>query len=149
MTGHRPGLVYSCTLFLTGPALPVNRARPRMSLTACALDGYGSHRAPAGVRRCGKPVWQIQQPEAVLASCKRHRRQLTEEGRAPHGHGLQEFPWHETPNLRFLSIVDFEEFCRTHGFRILEQVALDTSADARVESDPNLNADVAIAVLSR
>jgi len=28
-------------------------------------------------------------------------------------------------------------------------VALDTSADARVQADPNLNADVAIAVLSR
>jgi homoserine O-acetyltransferase/O-succinyltransferase len=78
-----------------------------------------------------------------------HRRQLAEEGRAPHGHGLQDLPWYETPNLRFLSIVDFEDFCRTHGFRILERVALDTSANARVESDPNLNADVAVAVLSR
>jgi homoserine O-acetyltransferase/O-succinyltransferase len=79
----------------------------------------------------------------------RHRRQLAEEGRAPHGHGLQEFQWYDTPNLRFLSIADFEQFCRSHGFRILEQVALDTAADAPVQTDPNLNADVAIAVLSR
>jgi homoserine O-acetyltransferase len=79
----------------------------------------------------------------------RHRRQLAEEGRAPHGHALQDFHWYDTPNLRFLSLDDFGEFCRAHGFQILEQVALDTSADARVQADPNLNADVAIAVLSR
>ncbi|MBN2580249.1 MAG: homoserine O-acetyltransferase [Pirellulales bacterium] len=79
----------------------------------------------------------------------RHRRQLAEEGRAPYGHALQEFHWYDTPNLRFLSLNDFGDFCRTHGFQLLEQVALDTSADARVETDPNLNADVAIAVLSR
>jgi homoserine O-acetyltransferase len=79
----------------------------------------------------------------------RHRRQLADEGRAPQGHALQDFHWYDTPNLRFLSIADFQEFCREHGFMILEQVALDTSADARVQNDPNLNADIAIMVLSR
>jgi homoserine O-acetyltransferase/O-succinyltransferase len=80
---------------------------------------------------------------------KKHRRQLAEEGRAPHGHSLQNFPWHDTPNLRYLSISDFEDFCRKHDFRILHQIALDTEAGKQVLENPNLNADVAIAVLGR
>jgi homoserine O-acetyltransferase/O-succinyltransferase len=76
-----------------------------------------------------------------------HRRQLAEEGRAPHGHALQSFHWYDTPNVRFLSIADFEEFCREHGFQILQQIALDTEADVQVQDNPNLNADLAIVVL--
>ena len=48
----------------------------------------------------------------------------------------------------FLSIADFEEFCRQQGFKIHQQIALDTEADAQVHDDPNLNADVAVMVLS-
>jgi homoserine O-acetyltransferase/O-succinyltransferase len=79
---------------------------------------------------------------------KKHRRQLAEEGRTPHSLALN-FPWYETPNVRFLSITDFQEFCAKFNFRILEQIALDTEADRQVLDDPNLNADVAIAVLGR
>ncbi|MCC6124831.1 MAG: homoserine O-acetyltransferase [Pirellulales bacterium] len=79
---------------------------------------------------------------------KKHRRQLAEEGRTPRSLALN-FPWYDTPNVRFLSIVDFEEFCGKFGFHILEQIALDTEADVQVFDDPNLNADVAIAVLGR
>jgi homoserine O-acetyltransferase len=79
---------------------------------------------------------------------KKHRRQLAEEGRTPRSLALN-FPWYDTPNLRFLSITDFEEFCGKFNFRILEQIALDTEADMHVLDDPNLNADVAIAVLGR
>ena len=78
-----------------------------------------------------------------------HRRQLAEEGRAPHGHALQNFHWYDTPNVRFLSIADFEEFCREHRFQILQQIALDTEADVQVQDDPNLNADLAIVVLGK
>jgi homoserine O-acetyltransferase len=80
---------------------------------------------------------------------KKYRRQLVEEGRAPHGHSLQNFPWYETPNVRYLSIADFEDFCRKNNFRILRQIALDTEAEKQVLDDPNSNADVAIAVLGR
>ena len=80
---------------------------------------------------------------------KSHRRQLADEGRSPHGHALQNFHWYDTPNVRFLSIADFEEFCREHGFNILQQIALDTEADVQVQDDPNLNADLAIVVLGR
>jgi len=78
-----------------------------------------------------------------------HRRQLADEGRAPHGHALQSFRWYDTPNVRFLSIADFEEFCREHHFEILQQIALDTEADAQIHDNPNLNADLAIVVLGK
>ena len=80
---------------------------------------------------------------------KGHRRQLSEQGLSPRGHALQNFRWYDTPNLRFLSIADFEEFCREHGFQILQQIALDTEADAQVQENPNLNADLAIVVLGK
>ncbi len=80
---------------------------------------------------------------------KSHRRQLSDEGRTPHGHALQNFHWYDTPNVRFLSIADFEDFCREHRFNILQQIALDTEADAQVQDNPNLNADLAIVVLGR
>ena len=78
-----------------------------------------------------------------------HRRQLADEGRSPRGHALQNFNWYDTPNVRFLSIADFEEFCREHGFNILQQIALDTAAEVQVHDDPNLNADLAIVVLGK
>ncbi|MGA2798977.1 MAG: methionine biosynthesis protein MetW, partial [Thermoguttaceae bacterium] len=80
---------------------------------------------------------------------KSHRQQLSAEGRSPHGHALQSFHWYDTPNVRFLSIADFQDFCREHRFNILQQIALDTEADAQVLYDPNLNADLAIVVLGK
>ena len=79
---------------------------------------------------------------------KSHRRQINE-GFSPHGHALQNFRWYDTPNVRFLSIADFEDFCRERGFRILQQIALDTEAEKQVLDDPNLNADLAIVVLGK
>lgn len=76
------------------------------------------------------------------------RTELAEHGRAPRVHAEYGFQWHNTPYVRSLSIADFEEFCRQQGFKIVQQVALDTEADAPVHDDPNLNADVAIVVLS-
>jgi len=77
------------------------------------------------------------------------RRQLAEEGRAPLvslGGGSR---WYDTWNVRFLTIADFDEFCRDEGIRIHDRVFLDTEARRRVTDDPNLNADLAIVVLSR
>lgn len=79
----------------------------------------------------------------------KYRTQLAEEGRAPQVDPGRGHHWYNTPNLRFLSIHDFEIFCRDQGFRIHQRVPLDTEACHRVEEDPNLNADVAIIVLSR
>jgi homoserine O-acetyltransferase len=77
------------------------------------------------------------------------RRQLADEGRAPLvslGGGSR---WYDTLNVRFLTIADFDEFCRDEGIHIHERVFLDTEARHRVTDDPNLNADLAIVVLSR
>ena len=54
------------------------------------------------------------------------RSELANSGRAPRVHAEHGFQWHNTPYLRFLSIADFEEFCRQQGFTIHEQIALDT-----------------------
>ena len=54
-----------------------------------------------------------------------------------------------TPDLRILTINDFHDFCKEKGYRIHRQVALDTENGLIVEDDPNLNADVAIVVLSK
>jgi homoserine O-acetyltransferase len=77
------------------------------------------------------------------------RAQLAELGRAPQVQAECGFRWHNTPYVRSLSIADFEEFCREQGFTIHREIALDTEADAQVEADPNLNADMAVVVLSK
>ncbi len=75
------------------------------------------------------------------------REQLAREGRAPRASSLQGNRWYDTPNVRFLSIADFQQFCRDQQIQIDQAIALDTEADRRVEDDPNLNADLAIMVL--
>jgi homoserine O-acetyltransferase len=75
------------------------------------------------------------------------RTELAERGRAPRVHAEYGYQWHNTPYVRSLSIADFEEFCSQQGFKIRQQVALDTEADRLVHDDPNLNADVAVMVL--
>ena len=34
------------------------------------------------------------------------------------------YAWYNTPNIRLITIADFEDFCRKHGFDILRRVAL-------------------------
>ncbi len=80
---------------------------------------------------------------------RRLRTELAERGRAPRVHAEHGFQWHNTPYVRALSIADFEDFCRQQAITIHQQIALDTEANALVEEDPNLNADVAVMVLSR
>jgi homoserine O-acetyltransferase len=75
------------------------------------------------------------------------RRILAEEGRAPRAYGWLKNQWHDTADIRFLSITDFEEFCREKGFRIQRRIALDTEAGREVTEDANRAADLAIFVL--
>jgi homoserine O-acetyltransferase len=77
------------------------------------------------------------------------RRQLYEEGRAPRAGSWLGHNWYDSPNVRFLSIADFEDYCHQKGIRILTRIALDTAEDREVRDDPNLNADVAVMVVSR
>jgi len=80
----------------------------------------------------------------------KHRKILAEQGRAPETPGLLHYKWYNTPNIRVLSIADFEMFCLQKGIAIHRRVTLDTEDDGReVTDDPNLNADLAIFVISR
>jgi homoserine O-acetyltransferase len=76
------------------------------------------------------------------------RKMLAEQGRAPEAPGLLRFKWYETPNIRFLTIADFEKFCAEKGIQIHRKIALDTEQAREITEDPNLNADLAIFVLS-
>lgn len=77
------------------------------------------------------------------------RRMLAEEGRAPKSGGVLRYEWYNTPNIRFFTITDFEDFCRTKKIQVNRRIFLDTEAGVEVFQDPNLNADLAIFVLSR
>jgi homoserine O-acetyltransferase len=79
----------------------------------------------------------------------KRRAELATQGRAPRVHAEHGFQWHNTPYVRSLSIADFEDFCRQQNITIERQIALDTTADAVIQDDPNLNADVAVVVISR
>lgn len=79
----------------------------------------------------------------------RLRRMLAEEGRAPKSSGVLCYEWYNTPNIRFFTIADFEDFCRAKGIRVHRRIAIDTEAAVEVFDDPNLNADLAIFAISR
>jgi methionine biosynthesis protein MetW len=68
------------------------------------------------------------------------------EGRVPVTKSLP-YTWHDTPNLRFLSIRDFREFCRQKKIKI--EASFYVSGDRRVNLLPNLLARDAIFVISR
>jgi homoserine O-acetyltransferase len=76
------------------------------------------------------------------------RRMLAEDGRAPKSAGLLHYEWHDTPNIRFFTITDFDDFCRRKNIHVHRRIALDTEAGVEVAQDPNLNADLAIFVIS-
>jgi len=77
------------------------------------------------------------------------REMLYQEGRSPKAHGIYKFEWYNTPNRRFPSIADMEQFCADLGITIHEKVCLETESGRRVTDDANLNADLAIFVVSR
>jgi methionine biosynthesis protein MetW len=79
----------------------------------------------------------------------RLQKMLAEEGRAPKSGGVLHHEWYNTPNIRFFTIADFEDFCRLKKIRVERRIALDTEAGAEVFDNPNRNADLAIFVLSQ
>lgn len=76
------------------------------------------------------------------------RAMLSEKGRAPESTGLLRYKWYNTPNIRFFTIADFEDFCREKEIHVHRRIALDTEADQEVHQDANLKADLAIFVIS-
>jgi homoserine O-acetyltransferase len=79
----------------------------------------------------------------------RLRHMLTEEGKAPKAGGVLHYEWYNTPNIRFFTIADFEDFCRQKHIQVHRRIALDTESGSEVFEDPNRNADLAIFVISR
>jgi len=76
------------------------------------------------------------------------RRMLAEDGRAPKSGGVLHYEWYNTPNIRFFTIADFEDFCRAKNLLVHRRIALDTEKHVEIFDHPNLNADIAIFVIS-
>jgi len=77
------------------------------------------------------------------------RKMLAEQGRAPKSGGVLRYEWYNTPNIRFFTIADFEDFGARKRIRVHRRIALDTEAGKEMFDDPNRNADLAIFVISR
>jgi homoserine O-acetyltransferase len=77
------------------------------------------------------------------------RRMLADDGRAPKSGGVLRHEWYNTPNIRFFTIADFEDFCQEKQLHVRRRIALDTEKHAEVFDEPNLNADMAIFVISQ
>ncbi|MDP6980945.1 MAG: homoserine O-acetyltransferase [Myxococcota bacterium] len=77
------------------------------------------------------------------------REMFMNEGRLPKEEGLYAHEWHDTPNRRFPSILDFQELCNKLGIRIIEAIYVDSSTGEEVREDPNLHADIAVVALTR
>ncbi len=80
------------------------------------------------------------------------RMQLAFTGRAPVTKELP-YRWHNTPNIRVLSLGDFEQFSRQVGFNIKKQAAINTWDDHRqgkkVAFLPNLFATYGIFLIGK
>jgi methionine biosynthesis protein MetW len=50
--------------------------------------------------------------------------------------------WYNTPNVHLCTLVDFEDFCATHGVRILERIAMQDGRRIRIA--PNVRGSVAV-----
>ncbi|HSW39426.1 MAG TPA: homoserine O-acetyltransferase [Acidobacteriota bacterium] len=77
------------------------------------------------------------------------RKMLCEKGKSPVSSGLLPHKWYNTPNIRFFSIADFEEFCHDHRITIHQRIAIDTEDHSVIAENANLHADMAIFVISR
>ena len=77
------------------------------------------------------------------------REMLYKEGKAPKLEGLYGYNWYNTPNRRFPTILDFQEYCASKKIIIKESFYIDSEKDELIKEEPNLNADTAIFVLSK
>lgn len=71
----------------------------------------------------------------------RGNRAAIAEGHMPVSEDLP-YDWFDTPNVRFFTIVDFEELCARLDIEIRERLAFD-ELGRQVEDDPNLNGSLA------
>ena len=82
----------------------------------------------------------------------RVRLQLLTTGYAPITKQLP-YDWHNTPNIRVITLRDFRKFSRDVGFQILREVAINTNSEDKVGnivgSLPNLRATYGIFLIGR
>jgi methionine biosynthesis protein MetW len=105
---------------------------------------------------------QVKSPQTVLAEAVRvgtkaivgvsnfahisARWQLSVEGRAPVTPALP-FQWYDSPNLHFLSLSDFRNYCREHN--ILVEKVLCLNRESKVRLLPNMFAQTGIFLISK
>lgn len=82
----------------------------------------------------------------------RIRLQLLLTGYAPVTRQLP-YQWHDTPNIRVITLKDFRKFSREVGFKILRETAINTNSQDRrgriIEPLPNLRATYGIFLISK
>jgi methionine biosynthesis protein MetW len=69
-------------------------------------------------------------------------------GRAPRTKKLP-FKWYDTPNIHFMSLKDFEDFCGEIGAKIETKIPLLGNRRSPVKFAPNIFAEQAIYLTSR
>ena len=77
------------------------------------------------------------------------RKMLYEEGRAPKHTGVLKYEWYNSPNKRYMSILDFEEFCNIKNFNIINSKYLNTDQNKFISENYNFNADLGIFMISK
>lgn len=82
------------------------------------------------------------------AAHRSHRKRLGELGRAPETTGLKRYHWYNTPNIRLVTVPDFEDLCELKGWRVLKRVFLDIDCGCEPSGDPASEADIAVYALS-
>ena len=117
---------------------------------------------------CSQTLQQVYEPSALIQSMLRvakmgvvsfpnfgHykvRLQLAATGRAPVTRELP-YSWHDTPNIRVLSLEDFKQFAHEAGFKILKQAAINTKSHhtqgKQVTLLPNLFATYGIFLIGK
>ena len=78
----------------------------------------------------------------------RSRVQLIFQGKSPKTSQMP-FSWHDSPNIHFLSLNDFEEFCDKLGVTIEKKIPLRRTKASGIKFIPNLLAEQAIYVTSK
>ncbi|MFH2093422.1 MAG: methionine biosynthesis protein MetW [Pseudomonadota bacterium] len=117
---------------------------------------------------CSQTLQQVYDPSTLIASMMRVARMgvvsfpnfghikvrthLALTGRAPVTRELP-YSWHDTPNIRVLSINDFQTFSKQVGFKILKQAAINTKNNQQegrtITFLPNLFATYGIFLIGR
>jgi methionine biosynthesis protein MetW len=73
------------------------------------------------------------------------RSQIFFKGRVPVTKSLP-YEWYDTPNLHFLGIADFKDYCKKRGFKIEDSAFIRKNGEVRLL--PNLFADLGLFLLS-